>query len=376
MSEAPDAATAAAADHLDPHQVLRQWDQARHRSGKTTRAREAGRWGVGPSDLSSCQRAVWYRENPPDGYVPDDVPVAAAALGTMIHTGFTEARRLAFPWRKFDMQVTIPGTDTTGTLDEWDPVLGRVTDYKTAGSYKWAKVALTPPMGEWNQVLVYGFCLAAEGHDIREVEIVVINRENGDIETHVRPYDPDLAMDAVLEIHAMINALDEGRELPRVRAGDTLLGPTVDTLCRTYCPAVRHCWNLDEVPEGRSPEGALLAVDDPDIEAAAARYEAARVREKEAEAEKEYARALLQGVPAAEYGAFEVRWQGGNSKQVPDLLARIEVLETELIDAAADSRPPKTPWELPSPTRAKTSPVTIRVKPKRAATVTKEEGKP
>lgn len=362
-----EAYAAAEADYADPHAVLRAWDASRDRSRKTQQARAAGTWGVGPSDLSACQRAVWYRENPPKGYVPDEVPVAAAALGTFIHDGYTDARKLAFPWRVFNHKVTIPGTDATGTLDEWDPVLGRVTDYKTAGYYKWAKVAAGPPQGEWDQVLAYAMALMAEGHEIREVEILVINRENGQIESHLRNFEYMLGLAAVSELHAILDALDEGRELPRIRGGDTLLGPTVDTLCRDYCPAVRHCWNLDDLPEGRTPEGALYAADDEGIAAAAERYDVARAAESEAVAEKKFARALLEGVPPAIYGKFEVKWTGGKKSEEPDVFARVDTLEAELAEAWSEGRPPKTPWQLPSPTRTKVSSVNISVKPVRAA---------
>ena len=66
------------------------------------------------------------------------------------------------------------------------------------------------------------------------------------------------------ELHGMMDALDRGDPLPRVRAGDELLGPTVNALCARWCPFVKTCWELDEVPPERTPEGWLLARDDED----------------------------------------------------------------------------------------------------------------
>jgi hypothetical protein len=364
----------AAAD--EPWVALRHYARARNRRRSAGKARHGEGFSVGPSDHSSCLKAIEYRERPPEGYEPVAVSKDAADVGTMLHEEFTRARRGAYPWRRYKVTVLVPGLDRPGEADEVDPVIGRVTDYKSAGDYKWEVVGKDgPPEAEWKQVLTYAFGIAAGDPTFHPVdlEIVYLNRENGRSERFLRPYDEAAALAAVSELVSVLDALEEGRELPRVRAGEELLGPTVNALCARYCPAVRHCWSLDEVPADRSPEGWLYARDDEDgaITATLDTYAANREVAKDAGKQKDYARVLLEGVEAGRYGDMMLGWQGGNlGDPKPDDKARLEVVEAELVLAAAEGRPPRT--DLPWPTVRRRSPVTIRVSKVRAAQLEKE----
>lgn len=359
----------AAADD-DFNNVIHLWDKARPRSGKTARARAEGRFGVGPSDLSSCEKAIEFRERPPEGHEPVDVPKAAAIVGILLHDAATNARVAIYPWRQFGVQVHIPGLDEPGEADEVDPIIGRVTDYKTASGYKWDKVGKDgPPDGEWEQVQTYGLGLIDAGYTINEVELLYVNRETGEWESHKRPYDHDAALAAVGRLHAIMDALEAGDPLPRRRRNDDLLGPTVNTLCARYCPHVKTCWNLDDVPPGRTPEGFLLvqADDDGSIARTLGVYDEARTAEGEAKKAKEYARTLLEGLEPGEYGPYILNWTGGKASSKPDPQGRIAVLEQAIIDAIDTGTPPPHPTELPYPTVTKTSAKAISVKPVRKA---------
>lgn len=362
----------------DPGKVMHAWDAGRPRTSKTATARDAGKWGVGPSDHTSCHKQIEYRERPPEGYVPDPVDKSAAIMGTLIHDALTVARQEAYPWRMFGVKVLVPGLDVEGEADEFDPVTGRVTDYKTAGDYKWDRIGkLGPPDGEWKQVLDYALGLEDFGHTVTEVELLYANRASGLWESFKRPYSRDAALAGVLELHGIIDSLDAGHPLPRVRSGDELLGPTVNALCARYCPAVRHCWNLDEVPPERTPEGWLLVRDDVDgaVTATLTEYDDARAAAREGKKRQDYTRALLEGLEPGRYGDMTLNWSGGNlGSPRPDPVARVVQLETEMLTAAEQGRAPVDPVTLPYPETRKVSPVTIQVKPVRAAALEAEGG--
>lgn len=364
----------AAADD-EPKVALRAYHGRRNRRRTAVKVQHGAGYSVGPSDHSSCLKAIEFRERPPEGHVPLFIPKDEADVGTMLHEEMTRARRLAYPWRRFKVPVLVPGLDRPGEADEVDPIIGRVTDYKSAGDWKWEQIGKDgPPESEWKQLATYAFGIADTDLTFTPVdlELVYINREKGWTERFLRPYDEGYARAAVLELVAVLDALEEGRELPRERAGDELLGPTVNALCARYCPHVRTCWDLPNVPAERTPEGWLYARDDQDgaISTAVEVYDANRSEEAEAKKQKDYARVLLAGVEPGEYGEFTLKWTGGNlSDPKPDKTARLVQVEAELDAARAEGRPPV---DLPYPTVRKRSNTAIQVKRIRAARVERE----
>jgi hypothetical protein len=368
----------AAADD-EPSVALRRYHGARDRRRTRDKAAHGDGFSVGPSDHGSCLKAVEYRERPPEGYEPKPVAKDAANVGTMLHEEYTRARRLTYPWRRFKVTVLVPGLDRPGEADEVDYLIGRVTDYKSAGDWKWEKVGKEgPPESEWKQLATYGFGIAAADPTFtpNDLELVYMNRENGRTERYVRPYDEAYALAAVTELLKVLDALEEGRELPRQRAGEELLGPTVNALCARYCPAVNHCWDLPNVPAERTPEGWLYARDDEDgaITATLETYDANRAVAKDAETQKDYARTLVVGVEPGRYGDMTLAWSGGNlGEPKPDDKARLAQLKDELDEAHRAGRPPRAPVDLPYPMVRKRSNVTIRVGRVRAAQLEKEK---
>lgn len=336
-----------------PRVAIQMHDAARPRSRKTARARTESKWGVGPSDLSSCRRAVQYRERPPDDLVLNEVDKSAAYLGTMVDEGYKRARRRRYPWRRFSttrkpFHVVIPGIDSPGEPDEYDPIIGRVTDYKTAGAWAWERIGKFGPFPDmWDQALVYGLGLEDAGEKVTEVEVIVVNlsgRENGTTDTFRRRYDRQEALVALARLHAILDGLDAGGDLPRDREG-----PSVDPICAKFCPFRDYCWQVPAAEAaGRSPESYVLVHDDADVEATLAEYDEGRALESEGKRRKDVARARLDGVERGEYGPYELGWRGGGKKWQPDPAARMRqveavaggllarVLELEATLAAAD----------------------------------------
>lgn len=369
---------AIAAANDEPWVALRAYSRRRDRARTASKVAAGAGWSVGPSDLSGCKKAVEFRERPPEGHVPIPLAKDAAAIGTMLHEEYTRARRRRYPWRRFKVTVTVPGMDRPGEADEVDFIIGRVTDYKSAGDWKWDQVGKHgPPLSEWRQVATYAFGLAEAGQlDPHDLEIVYINREKGTTERFVKPYVRALAIEAVAELHGILNALDEGRPLPREMAGEELMGPSVNGICARFCPHVVTCWNLLQVPPDRSPEGWLLLRDDDEdgsISLTLANYDANRTVKSEAGRQQDYAKVLVQGLEPGRYGDFTLKWSGGNlGEEKPDVPGRVAQLEGEITHAAEEGRAPRAPGDLPWPTYRKRSATSIQVKAVRAAKLERE----
>lgn len=315
-----------------PRVAIQMHDAARPRSRKTALARAQGRWGVGPSDLSSCRRAVQYRERPPEDLVTNEVDKSAAYLGTMVDEGYKRARRRRYPWRRFStgrkpFHVVIPGLDSPGEPDEYDPIIGRVTDYKTAGEWVWERIGKLGPFPDmWDQTLLYALGLDDAGEKVVEVEVIVVNlsgHDNGTSETFRRPYRRQEALVALARLHALLDGLDAGGDLPRDREG-----PSVDPICARYCPFRDYCWQVPAAEAaGRSPESYVLTRDDAAVEATLAEYDTGRAMEGEGKTRKASARARLDGVEPGEYGPYDLGWRGGGKKWEPDQAARVRQVE-------------------------------------------------
>lgn len=363
---------------VDLKTVLTQHDDTRARSRQTELARADGRWGVGPSDIGTCRRAIMYRENPPEGYEPLPEEKTAAVVGSILHEGVATAlrrRRRGRRHRLIEAEVYVPGFDVPGHLDLYERPIARISDWKFIGDYAWEnEIADGPREDDLDQMMVYGLGLEDAGEPVREVRVVYVRRARPkEIEEFVRPYDRERALAAVDRLHAIIDALDDGRELPRDRQG-----PDFDGICRG-CAARADCWDLDRAEEaGRTAAGWLFARDDAGIAAAAAAYDEARELVKPLDAQKKYARNLLDGVASGIYGDYEVSFSRPKPKPpIPDPETRLALLEDHLAAVAAGSEEPMHPDDLPHPTKpAPSKEPSISVKRKRAAKIEAETREP
>ncbi|WP_431935772.1 hypothetical protein [Micromonospora sp. RP3T] len=254
----------------------------------------SGRKGPSPSDAGKCRRQLWYRDRPPADYVPRVIDSRRAALGTITHDAATAARSARYPWRQYKLRVAIPGLDRDGELDEYDPVLGRVIDWKTAGEAKWAIVGDDGPTGDqWDQGDIYAYALDFAGYPVRDVAIITINRDTGDEETFVRPYDPARSLAALDRLTEAATMVEAGVLPPRDGYGPR------DWRCK-WCPALDHCWQTARAAElGRSPVSLTLLGETPDDPSIAwAGREVLKVSAARLELEKleDRAKDLVQGI--------------------------------------------------------------------------------
>jgi hypothetical protein len=303
----------------------------------------SGNGGPRVSDVGACRRSVWYREAPPEGFVPDPPQYRrAAALGSIIHAKAAEVRAARYPWRMYEFEVRVPGLDKVARVDEYDPILGEVTDDKTVGARRWEFVGDDGPAEEaWAQGLLYALALDEMGWPVQTVRVIVINRDNGAEEHFRRDYDPAAARRVLDDLVELATMLDLGVVPPRDGSG-----PGTDWRCRA-CFALSHCWNTDAAAAaGRMPESYTLLGEEPDDETivwAAERLMLARLNAKAARAEEDAAKDLVEGIEPGEYGDFVI---SQTRRQMPNYKDSFERL-LEMYALSDVHRPPVAEVEKP-----------------------------
>ena len=293
-------AHAAREDGLD--ETLRAYDAMTR--GKSRRKR-AGQVSVRPSDLRSCRKQIEYREAPPEDYVPVETDQHAAWMGGIIHEEVARRRALVYPWRLYEAEVNVPGSDRPYRYDEYDPITGVLYEIKTAGSWRWDKTEDQGPDEKWiDQAMLYAYLLIQLGYTVTEIVLLVINRENGKSEPYPIPYDEARALATLAWIAKVATEIELGVPQPRDEPG-----PSTSKMCAQLCPARRHCWNMDEAEAlGRSPENLTILGLSPDeevIEEHIGSLVAARDARLAAKKEEDALRALLDGVELREYGDYK-----------------------------------------------------------------------
>lgn len=264
----------------------------------------SGKSGPAPSDAGACRRQLWYRDHGhtlPD-YVPNrEIDERRAALGSIVHRAAQEAGEARYPWRRYEMRVDVPGLERGGRIDCYDPVIGEVTDDKTAGRAKWAMFGDEGPTdAAWEQVAIYGYALLMLDMPVRSLRIVAINRDTGAEEHFHREFDPAFGLASLDKLLEVATVLEAGVMPPRDGFGPK------HWMCE-WCPALAHCWNVDAAAKvGRSPESYTLlgpTPDDPSIVWAGREAMTAAAERLKWEKREKRAKRLLQGLKPGRYGA-------------------------------------------------------------------------
>lgn len=143
------------AQHATLWKTLHDAQRAEREAHRKQFPKEPGHWSVGPSDTTTCPKAIEYRNRPPHAYEDDTGACAvewcrgqiedeihakplvlartddrAAIAGVMLHDAITEKMRVLYPWRKYKLRVRIKGLDRDYEIDWYDPITGEVTDVK------------------------------------------------------------------------------------------------------------------------------------------------------------------------------------------------------------------------------------------------------
>lgn len=161
---------------------------------------------IGPSEVgASCDRRI--------GYAMTNHPVVnhrndgwAAWVGTQGHNGLEDM----YEWLDngthrwlVNQQVNFPVSwMPSGHVDQFDRKYGRVEDNKFPGASTLREMHLSgqPSVQYQVQLHIYGYGLKLLGEDVREVSLIALPRESGNLKemfTWVEDYDEQIALDAI-----------------------------------------------------------------------------------------------------------------------------------------------------------------------------------
>jgi hypothetical protein len=181
---------------------------------------------VGPSAIGGCRRQVYHilKQSPK---VNSETESLASILGTFIHSGIAEAIKREDPFGdNFIIEQEVTFGNLKGHVDLFIKDLGMVVDWKTT---KKTSLRYFPKLQQRMQVQVYGYLLAQNSHEVKNVALVAIPRDGimTEIRAHVEPYDEALALEGL----AWLNDL---------RALVALNGPAPEpterlNFCAAYC---------------------------------------------------------------------------------------------------------------------------------------------
>lgn len=146
---------------------------------------------VGPSEIGGCERKVWEKLHGTPVTNPDTLSLAAN-MGTAFHS-WIEGRLAGNP--RFMLEVKRERDGIRGTVDCFDRERNMVVDWKTI---KLSGVPYFPRKQQRWQVQVYGWLLAEE-QQVDSVCLIAFPRDGTerDILSHVEPYDPAVAAEAL-----------------------------------------------------------------------------------------------------------------------------------------------------------------------------------
>jgi hypothetical protein len=180
---------------------------------------------VGPSGLGGCRRQIYYHLTEQPVTNPETESLAAI-LGTFIHSGISEAILREDPFGdNFIIEEEVSHNGLKGHVDLYIKDSGMVVDWKTT---KKKSLRYFPSQQQRWQVQTYGWLLANNGHEVKQVALVAIPRdgEMSEIRVHVEDYDESVAMEAINWLET-IKVQAEARILP---PADKWAG-----FCASYC---------------------------------------------------------------------------------------------------------------------------------------------
>lgn len=278
------------------------------------------------SAVGSCRRRAAYRlaQQPIEFGLSES---RAAALGTAQHDWLLPrlgakiaALTGAEPLVEHEVGFAAPWGWISGRLDLF--VHSRLIDLKTVGEHGLSRVLRFGARPEHvGQTGGYILGLEEQGHEVEELEVLYLDRANGDAEVVPIPVEvaKQFARRWIGDVHA---AKDDPELAPRDEHG-----PGLSIVC-DGCEFIRACWGPTAV-RGKVGGQQVLAADATAIGSALAAYDGASAAEREAKATKEFARAIVDGAARGAYpGGFELSWSGGWApRPVADGKAAIERLE-------------------------------------------------
>ena len=152
---------------------------------------------IGPSELGSCRRKVFYRLNSQPETNANDLKLAAI-MGTAIHTEIEAALRKADPKGiKFWLETEVAFNGMKAHVDCYIPEEKMIVDWKTVKS---KTLGYFPSKQQIWQVQTYGYLMKhGAGNPVETVALVAISRDGDerDVIMHSEPYNESIALEAL-----------------------------------------------------------------------------------------------------------------------------------------------------------------------------------
>ena len=267
--------------------ALIKQDDSRARSMQTA---------IGVSSLGGCRRQVWHMAKGDKGTNP--TYRLAAILGTAIHATIETA--ITGKGILIEHRVEIEGLPPA-TIDYFNTKTGEVVDWKTIT--KRNADYFVSKQKRW-QVQTYGYLLTKAGFEVKNVTLVGIPRDGNedDIIVHTEPYDETIALQALTWLEDVQNATE-----PPAPERDPA------TFCAKYCAFFGNLCN------GIPKDTTGAAITDDAATDAAKRYLELNAQLKQLEAEKDAAKAALEGQTGITIDGIKVSWSEIAGRQTPDL---------------------------------------------------------
>lgn len=262
-------------------------DNARPRSLQTA---------IGVSSLGGCRREVWHQLQGHTGQARGTrLP---AIMGTAIHNSIEQA----FAGQdRYLIEHRVELDDLPpATIDCYDTLENEVIDWKTT---KKSNLDYFPSTQQRWQVQVYGYLMTQSGYEVSNVTLVAIPRDGNenDIKVHTEPFDRAVAVEA-------LNWLDDltARTEP----------PAPEKDAASWCS--QFCDFYGSLCGGKTKDFTGEAITDERAESAAKRYVEVSAQLKALEAEKDAAKAALEGTSGITMDGIRVSWSEVAGRQTPD----------------------------------------------------------
>lgn len=272
------------------------------------------------SGLGACTRQAAYRlarTEPTEKLT--FAPMREANIGTMIHEGLLPRMALLLGGtEEIPVEMTAAGLTIKGRSDLYIEDLATVADLKTVGVYKFG--GLTDNVNRSHRLQVAGYALGVRQsrRPVDWIGWIYLDRSSGAEHVIVEPFTDDLVRLVEDRCAALATFAEDPDSAPRDERG-----PGLSLICDS-CPWLRACWGPDAEP-GVVGAQKILAHDHDGVARALTLYDDARVREREAAADKEFAKAMFSGYDPGQYGDWSFAWSAAG--EVDDKDAAVALLE-------------------------------------------------
>ena len=272
------------------------------------------------SGLGGCSRQAAYRlaKVPPSEKLTYEQN-REANIGTMIHAGLLpHLAPLLDGVEEIRVTLTVGDLVINGRSDLYSEKHGLVSDLKTVGPYKMAAIGNTPVPAHRIQVAGYAWAAAQSGRPVDWIAWLYLDRASGADHIIVEPFDDDVIKMVTLRCEELAAYAESPDSAPRDERG-----PGLSIVC-DQCPWLRECWGEDAVA-GEVGAQRILAHDNAGVADAIRLYDEARARERQANSDKEFARAMFSAYKPGVYGDYQFYWSSAGESVDKD--AALKLLE-------------------------------------------------